>query len=260
MGSQMQSSTRHTFWSSFSVFFLATNKKRIEEFEVFFYSVCLFSIIEGFVGHVMVDPFHCIYFDALSKLKFIIAYEMNWSAIWIWDGPKKIVLFLNWCFRCIICKVFSLRRERRFFFFIEPTFPSISFSLFSFDCYCYAFEWSLHEIKSEFMYRKMFSGIMLFGLFGFGLVLSSAHAIPFHTESTNIFISMFNKTMLSFWQQKKTNFWFGFFLSLYIQILFLSPCLFDVKYVFNGKFGDVHKICQLFSIAPWNSCWQRAHK
>lgn len=133
--------------------------------------ICLFSIIGGFVGHVMVDPFHCIYFDALSKLKFIIAYEMNWSAIWIWDGPKSIFcyffslslsLFHEMLFKLLLChsqNVFPLPRAKK----IKNTKRgnlSISFSLSFSDViimrtHTHEYKWSLHEIKSEFMYRKM---------------------------------------------------------------------------------------------------------
>lgn len=44
-------------------YYLKAGKKAAGELMLGF-CCCLFSIIEGFVGHIMVDPFYCIYFDA----------------------------------------------------------------------------------------------------------------------------------------------------------------------------------------------------
>lgn len=69
------------------------------------------------------DPFYCIYFDALSKLKFITAYKRYWSVIWIhkifYRHYKEIYIHLQnivsyfhrmliVCFPFFLCMRFSL--------------------------------------------------------------------------------------------------------------------------------------------------------
>lgn len=79
----------------------------------------------------------------------------------------------------------------------------------------------------------MYVDIMSFGLFGFGLVLiflCSAHSITFNTESKSIFISMFNKTMLSFFTKKKNQSLVLFF-SLYSNSLFVTMSLWRKIYI-----------------------------
>lgn len=76
MDSRMQN-TRHTLFGwflSFKIFQRTFLKIRME----------LKLAASLFVCFFFDDPFHCIYFGTLSKLKFIIAYEVNWSNIWIW--------------------------------------------------------------------------------------------------------------------------------------------------------------------------------
>lgn len=116
--------------------------------------VCLYSIIRAFLGHKIADPSFLLFIltHYLSKLKFIAAYTMNWSAIWIWRWrlwvnqyeKKNHFAFQRWPNR-ILCSSFAVCLT------YDP------FSLFSnrffvgLLLHCYEYKWNSCEIKSEFM-------------------------------------------------------------------------------------------------------------
>lgn len=165
------------------------------------------------------DPFHCIHFDALSKLKFIIAYEMNWSAIWIWGlipGKKNHSLSLSepllmpaFLFH-VTHKVLSLCQQnankKKSSFFLHLTgFLGRLLSL-----HTKIKMWIYMKLKAYLCYRDTCAMVSCWPDYlvcSVRLILCPLPTIiamtsPFRTKSTNVFISMPNKTILLTWKNR----------------------------------------------------------
>lgn len=105
---------------------LSTERKTAGELMLGF-CYCLFSIIEGFVGHIMVDPFCCIHFDTYTiqiEIYYCILNEFKCHLkIGIFCSSAKLIHSPFQSVLLVICKIVAIYLELLFCAF-HPCFDA----------------------------------------------------------------------------------------------------------------------------------------